>query len=171
MSSSVFSSKSLVHFIFYLCPQIQFCSSLLSCSITYFSTLYAYYYEHLLDWYVCQSSSWKNDILHFIHDVISAQTTLFSYVCNFCCYCCCHCQFPAAAFFLQCWPSSTVLCSLCSFFSVFAVLNYRVLQYQSLADQFPHCIPSFALQRYPYLCLSHSVPTYLYSEMLYIPLS
>ena len=36
----------LVHFIFYLCPWIQFCSSLLSYSVTYCSTLCACYYEH-----------------------------------------------------------------------------------------------------------------------------
>lgn len=36
----------LLHFIFYLRTWIQFCACLLSYSITYCSTLCAYYYEH-----------------------------------------------------------------------------------------------------------------------------
>ena len=141
----------LVHFIFYLCPWIQFCSFLLSYSSLISLLCVPITMNIMLDWHICQSSWWRNDLLPFIPDVISTQTTLFSDfflvsdVCCFCCYCCyLHCHFPAAASFLHRWPSSTVLCSLCSF-SVFAVLNYCVLQFQSLADQFPYCIPTFAL--------------------------
>ena len=149
MPSSVISSKSSIT----LCILSSICvtgfkSALLSFPILLLISLLCVpvTMNIMLDWHICQSSWWRNDMLPLslmssLHNPPCLLIFFFlvSYVCCFCC-CYCHNQFLAAASFLHHWPSSTVLCSLCSFFSVFAVLNYCVLQFQSLADQFPHCI-------------------------------